>query len=471
MSRYLIDGFNNLNNDQQMPFGPHTVLRCLRQIYGMKAAAREFFNVFSEHLRSKCGFSQLESDCCVFIKYVKDGKNVPVQKISEIGRKGYDQVMILCLWVDDCMCAFSDQCLLDQLLDSFKGVFEYRDEGAWRYMLGMNIKFQNHVNGQFEVSLSHASYMRKLLAQHKEHFTQHAVTVPCKKANPFLSKDDCPKTEAEVANMKTRYTVYRSALGMLVHVTNWTHPELAYVVSVASMFMSNPGEVHFNFLMVVLQYCLGAVDRALLFKPWLESVAQWFGYSDSDYAADVSRRSRTGYAWYFCGNLISWCSKLQHSVSLSTAESEYQALTAAAQEFIWLQRLFTEMGLCTVVKPLLYSDNKACIAIANNPVMHKYTKHIDVRLHFIRELLQRDVLEVKYIETQLNVADIFTKGLAKQLFQRFRDYLFGIRPAGPVSLDKSQILNDLSEFIQFDDYDLVSDGVRAISNIFSQFVM
>jgi hypothetical protein len=169
--------------------------------------------------------------------------------------------------------------------------------------------------------------------------------------------------------------------------------------------------------------------------------------------------------------LISWCSKLQHSVSLSTAESEYQALTAAAQEFIWLQRLFTEMGLCTVVKPLLYSDNKACIAIANNPVMHKYTKHIDVRLHFIRELLQRDVLEVKYIETQLNVADIFTKGLAKQLFQRFRDYLFGIRPAGPVSLDKSQILNDLSEFIQFDDYDLVSDGVRAISNIFSQFVM
>ena len=214
---------------------------------------------------------------------------------------------------------------------------------------------------------------------------------------------------------------------------------------------------------------MGAVDRALVFKPWVLLLSQWFGYSDSDYAADVSRRSRTGYAWYFCGNLISWCSKLQHSVSLSTAESEYQALCAAAQEFIWLQRLFTEMGLLTVVKPMLYSDNKACIAIANNPVMHKYTKHIDVRLHFIRELLQRDVLKVTYIETKENVADIFTKGLGKALFCKFRDCLFSLRAVGPISLDTAQILNDLSYYIGFDDQDLISDGVRAVSSIFTEF--
>ena len=78
---------------------------------------------------------------------------------------------------------------------------------------------------------------------------------------------------------------------------------------------------------------------------------------------------------------------------------------------------------------------------------------------------------MKYIETQSNVADIFTKGLAQKLFHKHRDCLFGIRPTGPVSLDKAQILNDLSEFIQFGDYDIVSDGVRAISNIFSQFVV
>jgi len=303
---------------------------------------------------------------------------------------------------------------------------------------------------------------------HKDHFKQHAVSVPCKTSNPKLSRSDCPKADFEISEMSALYSVYRSVLGGPVHITNWTHPELAFVVSVASMYMSNPGKKHFDFLMVVLQYCLGVQDKALVFRGWGERVAQWIGYSDSDYGADESRRSRTGYCWYFAGNLISWCSKLQHSVTLSTAESEYQALCAAAQEMIWLKRLSSEFGFNKPGPITLYSDNKACIAIAHNPVQHKYTKHIDVRLHFVRELIQRSVLDVQYIQTGLNIADIFTKGLASKLFIRHRDALYGLVAVGPVSLEQHQIMDNLKHYIGFDEGHEVSHDVAVMASIFKQ---
>ena len=451
-----------------------TVLRCLMQIYGMKAAAREFYNVFSAHLRSAttgCNFFQLPSDGCVFVKCVKDGVNVVLSDLKDLAAGNYDQVMIICLWVDDLMCCFSHQSMLDELLESFKGKFSYRDEGIWSYLLGMNLTISDsNADGSYEIRLSHESYFRKFLDSHKAHFKQHPIKTPTKSSNHGLSRDDCPKSEFEIKGMKDKYSVYRSVLGGLVHIMNWTHPELAYSVSVASMFMSNPGVTHFAFLMLVLQYCIGVQDKALVFRPWGQKLAEWIGYSDSDYASDESRRSRTGYCWFFCGNLISWCSKLQHSVTLSTAESEYQALCSAAQEMIWLTRLSAEMGFPSATTTTLYSDNKACIAIAHNPVQHKYTKHIDIKLHFIRELIERKVVNVVYIETAANVADIFTKGLSTKLFFKHRDSLFGLRAVGPLSLEAYQITGNLRDHIELECDELISTEVKGLSCLFQELM-
>jgi hypothetical protein len=195
----------------------------------------------------------------------------------------------------------------------------------------------------------------------------------------------------------------------------------------------------------IMQYCLGVVSKAIAIRGWGITEPFLMGFSDSDYAGDIdSRRSRTGWCWYFCGNLVSWKSKLQHSVALSTAESEYMALCAAAQEMIWLQRLALDFGY-KVKTPTLYSDNKACLAIANNPIHHKYTKHIDVRLHFIRELIQRKLIEVDYVSTDVNVADIFTKGLSKKIFKRHMDSLYGLASVQPFL--QSQVLNHLVDHI------------------------
>lgn len=216
-------------------------------------------------------------------------------------------------------------------------------------------------------------------------------------------------------------TQYRSVLGAIVHTMNWLRPELAYAVSVASQFMSNPGFEHWSFLCTIVLYIRGTTDMKITLRGWGEHAPTMFGYADADYAADPdSRRSRTGYAWFLDKSLLSWASKLQHSVSLSTAEAEYQALAAAAQEMIFIRTLLSEIGIIFSSSIPLFSDNKACIAIAHNPVSHKYTKHIDVRLHFVRELITRGFLQVLYVETKRNVADIFTKPLSKFDFRTHR---------------------------------------------------
>jgi hypothetical protein len=178
----------------------------------------------------------------------------------------------------------------------------------------------------------------------------------------------------------------------------------------------------------VVQYCIGSSDVSLVLHSWADDVLSLYGYSDSDYSGDEdTRRSRTGFAWYLNRSLISWVSKLQLSVSLSTAEAEYQALSAAAKEMVFIRTLLSEFGI-NFLKPIpLFSDNKACIAIAHNPVSHMYTKHIDIRMHFVSELITRGVLQVLYVETNSNVTDIFTKPLSKQNFRMHRDYLFSTK--------------------------------------------
>jgi hypothetical protein len=457
------DGFNN---PDKLKFGIHTVWKLHRQIYGMKAAAREFFNVFSAHLRSN-GFVQLQCDCCFFVRKLDaEGRDVATASVptSEHGNRSQgqfqtpvvdllsglkpgEQIMLICLWVDDCIIAYIGDDILNKFLFALKGVFSYRDEGIWNYILGMNVTIDREAKS---VTLSHETYFRKFLAMCKLwSVSQHSVSVPVKTGQRVskagMPAIDAANTDSKLKEMQTRY---RSILGALVHTSNWIRSDLALAVSIASQFMANPGWEHWAFIQIVVQYCIGSADVSLVLHGWADDVLSLYGYSDSDYSGDEdTRRSRTGFAWYLNRSLISWVSKLQLSVSLSTAEAEYQALSAAAQEMVFIRTLLSEFGI-NFLKPIpLFSDNKACIAIAHNPVSHKYTKHIDIRMHFVRELITRGVLQVLYVETNNNVADIFTKPLSKQTFRMHRDYLFGKKLTGPLTLAQCDIRNELLKYM------------------------
>jgi hypothetical protein len=449
------------NDPTGLKFGENTILRIKKQIYGMKAAAREFFNVFRDHLHGQ-GFYQLPSDCCVFCKRVRaDGTVInPTCKSGSnhfaaadhvyfdftAPLKDGEQVIFIALWVDDCIIMHSKQQLLDDLLGSFSNVFLFRDEGEWNYLLGMNVEEDTSRN---EIRLSHKSYLHRVINAHETWVRRHEKSVP---ADPktVLTKDTMPTDDAKRSDPKiaARQTQYRSALGALVHTTNWIHAELAYAVSVASQYMSNPGDDHIEFVSQIMQYCRGVQDMSLVIRAWNSADPVLYGFCDADYAQHVdSRRSRTGYCWFFCGILLSWCSKLQNSVTLSTAEAEYQAICAAVQEAVWLVTLLSDLGLKPPGIVPLFSDNQAAIAISHNPVSHKYTKHIDIRAHFVRELVERKFVQVLYVESAKNVADIFTKALAKSLFRQHRDALTGFKlHPGFKGVSESDVTHRLSDY-------------------------
>ena len=145
------------------------------------------------------------------------------------------------------------------------------------------------------------------------------------------------------------------------------------------------------------------------------------GYSDSDWAGDLNdRKSTSGYVFTVGGGAISWKSKKQSCVALSTAEAEYIALSQAAQEAVWLRSLYVNLKLEMTAPTVVYEDNQSAICIAKNPQSHGRSKHIDIKYHFIREQVQQKTIEVKYCKTEDMIADLLTKGLGKEKFEKLR---------------------------------------------------
>ncbi len=136
-------------------------------------------------------------------------------------------------------------------------------------------------------------------------------------------------------------------------------------------------------------------------------------YCDADWASQASRKSMSGYIITLAGGAIAWSSKRQTTIALSTAEAEYVAVTHVAKEALWLHALFTELGIKAPSEPTILSDNQAAIAITHHPEFHARTKHIDMALHFVRDLVKVGKLKICYVRSEDNIADIFTKGLPR----------------------------------------------------------
>jgi ATP-binding cassette subfamily B (MDR/TAP) protein 1 len=187
-----------------------------------------------------------------------------------------------------------------------------------------------------------------------------------------------------------------------------TRPDIAHAVGVVSRFASNPGKQHWEAVKWILRYLRGTAE-----------VPVWFGradlvvrgYVDADFAGDHdTRRSTTGYVYTLGSTAVSWVSRLQKLVTLSTTEAEYVAVTEAAKEMIWLKAFLGELGL-KQENSVLFSDSQSAIHLAKNPVFHARTKHIDLRYHFIRSLLEEGELLLEKILGSQNPADMLTKSV------------------------------------------------------------
>ena len=198
-----------------------------------------------------------------------------------------------------------------------------------------------------------------------------------------------------------------------------TRPDIAFAVSNVAKFSAQPTQQHWTAVKRILRYLRGTADYGLAYSP--DSSGNCVGYSDADWGGDLDdRKSTSGYVFLISGGAISWKSKKQTCIALSTAEVEHVALAHAGQEAAWLRDLTATLENRSHRLVVIFEDNQSTIAITRNPQYHGRSKHISIKYHFIRNQVNEGVVDLKYCPTQDMVADMLTKGLSKERFTKLR---------------------------------------------------
>jgi hypothetical protein len=373
------------------------VCRLKKSLYGLKQSPRMWYQKFDTYIRG-LGFTRSKEDHCVYFKLIGD------------------RVIYLVLYVDDMLLIGNDKEIIQDLKTQLFSKFDMKDLGAANYILGMEIK-RDRANRK--LWLNQRKYVETILQRFNMQDSK-PVNVPIP-VGVKLSAEQCPKTQEEEEDMSR--VPYASAVGSLMYAMVCTRPDIAHAVGVLSRFMSNPGKEHWTAVKRVFRYLRGTSNYGLCYqgRPGLERMLDIHGFVDADWAGDLDqRRSTSGYVFSLFGGAVSWMSKRQSVVALSTTEAEYIAATHASKEAVWLQRLCSSMGLVQQAIRI-DCDSQSAIFLAKNPAYHSKTKHIDVQYHFVRDMVEaKRVLLVK-VDTLKNVADALTKSVSTQKFSWCRE--------------------------------------------------
>jgi hypothetical protein len=212
---------------------------------------------------------------------------------------------------------------------------------------------------------------------------------------------------------------YASALGCLMYAMLFTRPDLSHAIGLLSRYQKNPGEEHWKQIKYVLRYVRGTLDYSLCFNG---HNLQLQGYTDVDWEGDLDeRRSTSGYIFTLAGGAISWCSKLQQSVALSSMEAEYIAASEAAKEGVWLREFLVALKVMeSAPQPVtIFCDNISAIKVAKDPKFHSKSKHIEGMFHYIRDVINRlKTICLVYLASTSMVAYPLTKPLSQELFSK-----------------------------------------------------
>ncbi|MBW0536663.1 hypothetical protein O181_076378 [Austropuccinia psidii MF-1] len=228
-----------------------------------------------------------------------------------------------------------------------------------------------------------------------------------------------PETEEEISKFNLLGISYRSAISSINYLSTAKRPDLAHSVSSLLQFLENPGIQHWNGFLQVLRYLKGTQSIGLVYSKSKEQGIE--AYSDADWGnCQLTRRSVTGYLATFDGSLVLWKTRKQSTVSLSTAEAKYKALYDLTSELLWLQQWCQECSLSKINKPIpIYEDNQSCINTVNGNINlnNKRMKHIDIQLHFIKEVVGSSRIKLIYTPTSLMLADFLTKSVNRQILK------------------------------------------------------
>ena len=371
---------------------PEKVCKLNKSLYGLKQSARCWNQLMDEYLKSS-NYLQSNADPCIYYR-------------AELLR-GENVIMIFAVYVDDTIICSNDMSVLIAEKKRLSQAFEMDDRGEVHHILGMEVH-RDRTNKL--LTIDQKTYLEDVLCRFGMEDCK-PVTTPVEAGKNFSSL----KEDEEPADEK----LYQAAVGSLNYAAIATRPDLSTAVGKLSQFMKNPSSEHWSAIKRVLRYVKGTLDLGLKFSHSDNFVLT--GYSDSDWAGCIdSRKSTSGYVFRVGNCTVSWSSKKQSVIALSSTEAEYIALCSAAQETVWLRNLLSDVRLKQTGPTTVFEDNQGAICLSKNPKNHPRTKHIDVKYHYTRDLVERNIMEVIYIPTGEMLADALTKALPRPNFEKLR---------------------------------------------------
>jgi hypothetical protein len=376
-------------------FPPGKVARLQRSLYGLRQASALYWNKMHNFLTAY-GFVQVSDEGTLF--RLQTGNDV----------------LYVSMYVDDGLVAFSSDQMYQRFLTALRTEFTLSSEGPLKDYLGIAIHYDNERGTTF---LEQSKYVRDLLTKYNM-INSSPVDTPVAPGTYFTGADCCDRADPA---MKEAIKDYQSLIGALLWLSISTRPDIAFATNQLARFLVNPGPSHFVAAKRVLRYLAGTSTFGIRYHRCTENANTLVAYVDADFAGNPEDRlSVTGFIVFLNGGPISWLSKRQPVVSVSSTEAEFYAASIAGLELLFYRRLMEQLGFPQQHPTTVFEDNAACIFLSKRSGQINRAKHIDTRVFRLRELVRSGVLELSKVSTKDQVADLFTKALPAQSFAQFR---------------------------------------------------
>ena len=377
------EGFIEQGNEQ-------LVCRLKRSIYGLKQSPRCWNHALDSRLK-EMGFKQTSSDPCLYVQSDSEGV-----------------MFLVAVYVDDIILGGRSEAKMNAVKKELSHTFEMKDLGLLHHFLGVKV-IQDPDTGT--IWMGQPTYTEKILLRYGMHNSK-PVSTPVNTEVKLIA--------GEGTDDMCDQQLYQAIVGSLLYLSTKTRPDIAYAVSCVARFCAKPTKEHWTAVKRILRYLKGTSNLGLIYKG--DIAHEVAGYSDAEWAGDIGdRKSTSGYIFLLGGAAISWKSCKQTCVALSTAEAEYVALSAAAQEAMWLQRLVSDLLNKSIQETVIFEDNQSAICLAKNQQVHGRSKHIDIKYHFVRDMVEAGRLELVYCASEDMIADMLTKGLSTKQFEKLRE--------------------------------------------------
>jgi Reverse transcriptase (RNA-dependent DNA polymerase) len=367
----------------------HLICKIKKGLYGLKQSAREWSKRLTKFL-IEIGFRPLMADHNVFVKGdIQTGLTMTV-------------------YVDDVKLIGSDKLAMKQVIEQLSQEFKVTELGDVSFYLGMEVKRDRM---RRTVTLSQRAYIEKILDKYGYSKNGRTVKTPMITGQRLEPFDGIATEESKQE--------FAAQLGSIMYAMVTTRLDIAFAVSSLAQHTKNPGPEHWKALQRIFLYLRSTIDYCITLGG-TDNEIKLAGYTDASFAEDSATRRSTGaFIFILNGGPISWTSKRQPTVALSTTEAEYMAMCQAIREASWLRQLLTELGVDQGNEAIkVHADNQSAIALGKNPEFHKRSKHIDVQYHYVQEQVQSGRIITPYLPTARMIADGLTKALSPELHQR-----------------------------------------------------